>query len=111
MLYCVGLYDYQRRRRPVGNLQRRTDRTRRWASMPMRQNLEAVLSPMKNAMRMLVHRRYTGLVLILLGVAAAGCDHGPRMYKVSGKVTFKGGPMPHAGVCTVQFIPSAGTSA
>jgi hypothetical protein len=77
----------------------------------MRESIEAILSAPQNKMLMLVHRRNTWLVLALLVIAAAGCEHGPRMYKVSGKVTFKGGPMPHAGVCTVQFIPSAGTSA
>src|SRR4051794_34910756 len=110
MLYCLGLYDYECRWRTLGSLQRCTDRTRRCYTMPMRESIEAILSAPKNKMLMLVHRRNAGLILVLLGIAAAGCEHGPRMYKVSGKVTFKGGPMPHAGVCTVQFIPSAGTS-
>jgi hypothetical protein len=72
---------------------------------------EATLDSSKNAMLTLMHRRNPWLVLALLGLACTGCEHGPRMYKVSGKVTFKGGSMPHAGVCTVQFIPSTDTTA
>jgi len=77
----------------------------------MKENIAAISTSPKDAMLMLLRRRNAWLVILLLGIAAAGCQHGPRMYKVSGKVTFKGGTMPHAGVCTVQFIPSSSTSA
>jgi hypothetical protein len=58
-------------------------------------------------------RTLNACFVILLGSLACaliGCNKGPTTYKVSGKVSFKGGPMPHAGVRSVQFIPQGGAA-
>lgn len=40
-----------------------------------------------------------------------GCNRGPRMYQVSGKVLYKDGTVPHAPVCLVRFTPTGESSA
>jgi hypothetical protein len=50
------------------------------------------------------------IILASLVCAAVGCDKGPAMYKVSGKVLYKDGSVPHAGVCVVNFTPTAGSA-
>jgi hypothetical protein len=52
------------------------------------------------------------LVLILLSVAAlTGCSHGPKMYRVKGKVTYRDGTVPKGGVAVVRFSPSENSTA
>jgi hypothetical protein len=49
--------------------------------------------------------------IALVAVVMCGCDQGPPMYKVTGKVTYKDGSVPKGGVCSVQFLPTANTTA
>jgi hypothetical protein len=51
--------------------------------------------------------------MLTVGCVAAtvGCDKGPATAKVSGKVFYKDGTVPRGGVCTVQFLPVAGSTA
>src|SRR4051812_47439541 len=47
------------------------------------------------------------LILALLVCAVGGCGKkGPAMYQVSGKVTYKDGSVPRAGICLVSFAPT-----
>jgi hypothetical protein len=48
------------------------------------------------------------LVGSLLAMVLTGCSGGPRLGKVSGKVTFKGKPVPTG---TIMFYPDAGPAA
>jgi hypothetical protein len=40
-----------------------------------------------------------------------GCEKGPPMAQVSGKVFYKDGTVPKGGVCSVQFLPTADSTA
>ena len=52
------------------------------------------------------------LLFVLLCVAAfGGCNRGPRMVQVSGKVFYKDGTVPHAGICMINFTPVGGAAA
>src|SRR3954454_5465945 len=52
------------------------------------------------------------LLIVVVGLSAvAGCNKGPTKYQVSGKVIYKDGSIPHGGVCSVQFTPTAGSAA
>jgi hypothetical protein len=53
-------------------------------------------------------RRSTiSLALVLFCIAAlSGCDSGPAMSEVSGKVFYKDGTVPQAAVCVVRFEPT-----
>jgi hypothetical protein len=42
---------------------------------------------------------------------AVGCEKGPAMYKVSGKVKLKDGSIPKASVCLVNFTPTKDSKA
>jgi hypothetical protein len=46
--------------------------------------------------------------LVLLFVACVGCDMSPRLYPVTGTVTYQNGPVEGANV---QFVPTQGISA
>ena len=51
------------------------------------------------------------LTLLPLVVALAGCNHGPEMAHVRGKVLYKDGTVPHGGVAVVRFEPADDTTA
>jgi hypothetical protein len=54
----------------------------------------------------MTQRFQSGVVgLLFLVILFAGCQRGPTMYQVSGKVKFKDGSAPKAPVCLVNFIP------
>ena len=44
-------------------------------------------------------------------VACSGCNRGPKMAKVSGKVFYKDGTVPKGGVCVVNFTPTRDSTA
>lgn len=46
--------------------------------------------------------------VVLLVVGLIGCDRGPRMVQVSGKVLLKDGSVPKGGVRVVRFEPVSG---
>jgi hypothetical protein len=58
-------------------------------------------------------RRLSLSLLIVLTCAAAfsGCNRGPKMAKVSGKVLYKDGTVPKGGVCVVNFSPTQDSTA
>jgi hypothetical protein len=51
------------------------------------------------------------LVLAVVAVAFTGCDRGPAMYQVSGKVLYKDGSVPKGGVAVVRLQPTSGSTA
>jgi|tagenome__1003787_1003787.scaffolds.fasta_scaffold20867452_2 hypothetical protein len=55
------------------------------------------------------HRGFVCLILFL-PISVAGCQKGPTMYQVRGKVTYTGGTAPKAGVKVVSFLPIKGGS-
>jgi hypothetical protein len=66
---------------------------------------------------MILHSNVRGQSALLLFLAFAffaavsGCDRGPPMAHVSGKVLYKDGSVPRAGVCVVRFEPEPNSSA
>ena len=67
-------------------------------------------SSRETATRSFGGRRMTGIrasavVLACLAAALAGCDRGPAVAQVSGKVLYPDGSVPKGGICTVQFVP------
>lgn len=50
-------------------------------------------------------------MLTLSAGLMAGCQRGPKMYQVSGKVHYKNGGTPKTGVSVVNFAPTKGSSA
>lgn len=55
----------------------------------------------------------TSLLIVVspIVVLFMGCNDGPRMYQISGKVTFKDGSVPAAGLRVVRFEPASDTTA
>ena len=51
------------------------------------------------------------LMAVPLIAAQSGCNRGPQMAHVSGKVRYKDGSVPRGGVCVVQFSPTQESSA
>jgi hypothetical protein len=49
------------------------------------------------------------LVCVMAGVI--GCDRGPKMYQVSGKVLYKDGTVPRGGIAVVAFQPAPDSTA
>jgi hypothetical protein len=56
-------------------------------------------------------RLRVGLLLVSSLAIFAGCNRGPEIAQVSGKVLFKDGTVPRGGVCAVRFEPSSDTPA
>lgn len=58
---------------------------------------------------------YRGLkqlaAMTLLVFLVAGCNRGPEMAQVKGKVFYKDGTVPRGGVCVVRLEPAEGSSA
>lgn len=53
-------------------------------------------------------------ILAIAGMCTAsalGCHRGPAMYQVSGKIHYKGGAAPKAGVAVVNFKPTKDSTA
>jgi hypothetical protein len=48
---------------------------------------------------------------LLCVIGVGGCNRGPKMVQVSGKVLYKDGTVPHGGVCVVNFIPTPESTA
>lgn len=51
------------------------------------------------------------IVLVACLTGMMGCNRGPKMYQVSGKVRYKNGIDPHAGVAVVSFVPTKESTA
>lgn len=51
------------------------------------------------------------VALALSTIVLAGCNRGPRMVQVSGKVLYKDGSVPKGGVRVVRFEPAKETTA
>src|SRR4051794_27151546 len=51
------------------------------------------------------------LLLACVALATSGCNKGPRMYQVSGKVLYKDGSVPKAPVALVRFEPTQNSTA
>lgn len=51
------------------------------------------------------------LIILLAAVLLTGCQRGPKMYQVSGKVHYKNGGTPKAGVSVVNFRPTKDSTA
>jgi hypothetical protein len=51
------------------------------------------------------------LFCLVCVIAVGGCNRGPKMVQVSGKVLYKDGTVPHGGVCVVNFNPTADSPA
>jgi hypothetical protein len=56
-------------------------------------------------------RRLFVFALALPLIATVGCQRGPRMYQVSGKVHYKDGSVPRGGVSLVNFRPTKESTA
>jgi hypothetical protein len=57
-------------------------------------------------------RRFDVIVIALLCmIATLGCQRGPKMYHVSGKVLYKDGSVPRGGVAVVSFMPTKESTA
>jgi hypothetical protein len=50
-------------------------------------------------------------ILFSLAFVAIGCNKGPVMYQVSGKVLYKDGSVPRGGVAVVNFTPTKDSKA
>jgi hypothetical protein len=68
--------------------------------------------PAASAVR-LSDRRLILFALVVLPCAAAlaGCQRGPEMYQVRGKIVYRGGVAPQGGVAVVQLVPKSETTA
>jgi hypothetical protein len=51
------------------------------------------------------------LFVLLCVITLAGCNRGPKMVQVSGKVFYKDGSVPKGGVCVVNFNPTPDSTA
>ena len=51
------------------------------------------------------------ILLVLFTCLATGCNRGPVMYQVRGKVTNKDGSVPKAGIALVSFVPTKDSTA
>lgn len=49
--------------------------------------------------------------MALVALLVSGCNQGPQVAQVSGKVLYPNGEAPTGGVCVVRFEPLEGTSA
>jgi hypothetical protein len=58
-------------------------------------------------------RRLPALLALVLTcvVVLSGCNRGPKMVQVSGKVLYKDGTVPKGGVCVVNFTPTKESTA
>jgi len=58
-------------------------------------------------------RSWTFALLFVTACCATicGCNRGPKMARVSGKVFYKDGTVPKAGICVVNFSPTRDSTA
>lgn len=53
----------------------------------------------------------SNFAVLALACVLIGCGGGPKTAQISGRVLFKDGTPPKGGVCAIQFLPAADTTA